>query len=192
MSEMPARLRYAELDPEPIAVFERNEVPAAPSLLDRVARPLTWGTVFVCLVVWALAGALFWVPAMIRRVASYSVALVDAMIDGDRPEEAARRLRNAVTFYARGFVTTVEVLTRAPKEEKAVATGAGASERSLDVHRLGIEALWAAFVWYLVLVTVGIVETSPLDVWSWFWAQPWQEMISIAWASWSTWIAGLF
>jgi hypothetical protein len=194
MSEMPARLRYTELEPEPLAVFERREEAAEPpSLLDRVSQPLTWGTVVVCLVVWAMAGAVFWVPAMIRRVAIYSVALVDAMMDGERPEEAGRRLRTAITFYARGFVTTVEVLTGTAKDDKkAVARDPEASERPLDVHRLTVEAIWAAAVWYLVLVVVGVVETSPLDVWRWFWAQPWSEISSIAWTSWSNWITGLF
>jgi hypothetical protein len=192
MSELPARLRYTELEPEPLGIFERHEEPDEPSLLDRIVQPLTWGTIVVCLAVWALAGAVFWLPAMVRRVAFYSVALLQAMMEGDRPDEAGRRLRKAITFYARGFVTTVEVLTRTPKEEAAVAKDTETGERSLDFGRLALEAVWAAGVWYLVLVTVGVVDTSPLDLWNSFWPRFWLEVASSTWITGSNWVAGLF
>lgn len=192
MSELPARLRYTELEPEPLGIFEQHEEPEEPSLLDRIVQPLTWGTVAVCLVVWALAGAVFWVPAMVRRVGFYSLALLEATMEGERPDEAGRRLRKAITFYARGFVTTVEVLTRTSKEEAAVAKATEAGERSVDFRRLALEALWAAGVWYLVLLAVGVVETSPVDLWNSFWALFWLEVASSTWVTWSSWVAGLF
>lgn len=192
MSELPTMLRYTEPEPEPLGIFERHEEPGEPSLLDRIVRPLTWGTLVVCLAVWALAGAVFWVPAMVRRVAFYSLALLEAMMEGDRPDEAGRRLRRAITFYARGFVTTVEVLTRTSEEEAAVAKDREAAERSLDFRRLALEALWAAAVWYLVLLMVGVVDTSPLDLWNSFWALSWLEAASTTWTTWSNWVTGLF
>lgn len=191
MSELPATLRYTEAEPEPLGIFEPHEEPGEPSLFDRIVRPLTWGTLVVCLALWALAGAVFWLPAMVRRVAFYSVALLEAMIEGDRPDEAARRLRRAITFYARGFVTTVEVLTRTSRDEAAAVRDTETSGQSLDLRRLAVEALWAVVVWYLVLLTVGVVETSPLDLWTSFWSVFWPE-VSMAWTFWSDWVTGLF
>lgn len=192
MSDLPTTLRYTEAEPEPLGFFESHEEPGEPSLLDRIVRPLTWGTLVVCLAVWALAGAVFWVPAIVRRVAFYSLALLEAMMKGDRPDEAARRLREAITFYARGFVTTVEVLTRTSAEEAAVARDTEAGGRSLDFRRLALEALWATAVWYLVLLMVGVVDTSPLDLWNSFWAVSWLEIASTSWTTWSNWVTGLF
>lgn len=192
MSELPTTLRYTDAEPEPLGIFESHEEPGEPSLLDRIVRPLTWGTLVVCLAVWAVAGVVFWVPAMVRRVAFYSAALLEAMIEGDRPDEAGRRLRRAITFYARGFVTTVEVLTRTSEEEAAVARDTETGERSLDLRRLTVEALWAVVVWYLVLLTVGVVETSPLDLWNGLWAVSWLEIASTAWTTWSNWVTELF
>lgn len=191
MSELPTMLRYREAETEPLGIFESHEEPGEPSLLDRIIRPLTWGTLGVCLAVWALAGAVFWVPAMVRRVAFYSLALLEAMMKGDRPEEAARRLREAITFYARGFVTTVEVLARTSAKETAAAKDTEADERSLDFRGLALEALWAAAVWYLVLLMVGVVDTSPLDLWSSFWAVSWLDAASTTWTTWSNWVTGL-
>lgn len=190
MSDSPSTLSYADADPGS-DFFGEAEQPDELTLFDRIVRALTWGTLSICLAVWALAGAVFWLPTMVRAVAVFSLSLVEATMKGERPEDAARALREAVTFYSRGFATAVEVVTRAPEEERG-RRRAEARKRSVDFSRLAREALWALILWYLVLWIVGAVEASPVELWMTFWTFPWLELGSSLWASATGWIGGLF
>ncbi len=135
----------------------------------RILSGLTWVVLGVVLLFWAVIGAVFWIPLMVRAMLRFSISLIEAMFEGQRPVEAGRILRNAVGFYRRGFVVAIEVVTREDLKE----------ERHPRVQpkqdRLLLEVVWAIVVWYFLFLWFGWIQTSPLDMWHWFVGQPWGE-----------------
>jgi hypothetical protein len=134
---------------------------------NKIFQVLTWAILAVVLLVWAVVGAIFWIPLLLRAMLRFSISLIEAMFVGQRPTQAAKILRDSVHFYRRGFVVAVEVVTRedVPDERKQPAVES----------RLLFEVFWAALVWYLVFLWMGWIQTSPLDVWHWFVSIPWRE-----------------
>jgi hypothetical protein len=134
---------------------------------NKIFQVLTWAILAVVLLVWAVVGAIFWIPLLLRAMLRFSISLIEAMFVGQRPTQAAKILRDSVHFYRRGFVVAVEVVTRedVPDERKQPAVES----------RLLFEVFWAALVWYLVFLWMGWIQTSPLDLWHWFMSIPWRE-----------------
>ncbi|NNM07435.1 MAG: hypothetical protein HKO65_20255 [Gemmatimonadetes bacterium] len=139
----------------------------AASTVNRILDVLTWAVLFVVLLVWAVVGAVFWIPLMIRAMIRFCISLIEAMFEGHKPATAARILRDAVSFYRRGFVVAIEVVTGEqvnPKEEGPVTE-----------NRLLFEVLWALLVWYFLALLFGWIQASPLDLVDWFFSIPWAE-----------------
>jgi hypothetical protein len=168
MSDEPPFLSYRKnregFDPVGPSGVRREPPPS-----NRVVRVLTRAILLVVLGFWLVIGAAFWVPLMIRSMVVFSVSLIESMFEGKRPEAAAGILRDAVSFYRRGFVVATEVILRddPPNEESE-----GPTE-----HRIFREVLWGAFIWYVILLAVGLVETSPIDAWNWWADLPWGEWV---------------
>ena len=136
-------------------------------VVNKLFTVLTWVVLFVVLLVWAVVGAVFWIPLMIRAMLRFSISLIESMFEGHKPATAARILRDAVSFYRRGFVVAVEVVTGeqpSSQEEGPVAQ-----------NRLLLEILWALLVWYFIFLLFGWVQASPLDLIDWFFSIPWAE-----------------
>ncbi len=166
----PPTMSYRSLG-EPVEITDK-EPPPSPVVrtTNRIVQVLTWAILAVVLLVWAVVGALFWIPLLLRAMLRFSISLMEAMFVGERPTWAARGLRNAVDFYRRGFLVAVEVVTREDVTEDR--------RRPAGESRLLFEVFWAALVWYLVLLWIGWIQTSPLDVWHWFVSIPWREAFS--------------
>jgi hypothetical protein len=128
---------------------------------------LTWAILGIVLAVWALVGMVFWIPLLLRAMLRFSLSLLEAVFEGQRPTDSARILRDAVSFYRRGFVVAVEAVTKEDLEEQR--------GQPMDGNRLVLEVVWAVVVWYLIFLWWGWVQTSPVDVWNWFVGLPWRE-----------------
>jgi hypothetical protein len=137
--------------------------------------PFSVGVLLVCLGVWSVLGALFWIPLLLRRIAAYSVALVSAMLAGKRPGRAAEALHDAMGFYWRGFTVTADMVAREPEARDRAA--AGEEEDGLRGMALLNELAWALLVWYAILLAVGVVDRTPLDLWRWLSGIPWTEKV---------------
>lgn len=168
MMEATQKLYYASAPAE-------DAEPKASSPGERAQKVLTWTILAVCLLVWAAVGALFWVPLLLRRIVTYSLSLVASMLGEREPRHAARRLRAAVRFYGRGFKVTAEMVTREPSRPSSHDAAEG--ERTGRVALLG-NLMWTLMVWYAVLFVAGVVHATPLDLWAWLVALPWQERIA--------------
>lgn len=135
----------------------------------RILSGLTWVVLGVVLFFWAVIGAVFWIPLMVRALLRFSISLIEAMFEGQRPVESGRILRNAVSFYRRGFVVAIEAVTREDLEEER-----GPRVRPKQ-DRLLLEVVWAIVVWYFLFLWFGWIQTSPVDMWHWFVSRPWGE-----------------
>jgi hypothetical protein len=159
-------IRYRGVQ-EPTVVTEDGPplVKSWPPVLLWVSRAV-FGVVMV---VWAVVGALVWVPLLLRAMVRFSLALVQATLDREPPSEAAATLRGAVDFYRRGFVMTADALHGRTPEPKG-------HTRPVRNRRLLREFGWVALVWYAILAALGVVW-SPLEIGQWIMALPWS-----AWA----------
>jgi hypothetical protein len=137
---------------------------------NRVLLFLTWATLVVVLLVWAVVGAIFWIPLLLRAMLRFTISLMEAMFAGQRPTRGARILRDAVGFYRGGFVVAVEAVTREdlPEDRRQPA----------GESRLLFEVVWAALVWYFILLWAGWIEISPLDLWHRLLGLPWRETLA--------------
>jgi hypothetical protein len=163
---------YKYLSPEEAGEgSEGEEAPgkqtAFAEVADAILTVLTWVALVVVLAVWAVVGALFWVPLMIRAVLRFSLSLTEATFEGQKPTAAAKVLRDAVSFYRRGFVVAVEVVTGEEIED--------APEGRVSDNRLLLEFLWALLVWYFIFLLFGWVQASPVDLVDWFFSIPWGQ-----------------
>ena len=104
---------------------------------------------------------------MIRAMLRFSISLIEAMFEGHKPARAAKILRDAVSFYRRGFVVAVEVVTREQIDHR--------DEGPVTEHRLLLEFLWALVVWYFIFLLLGWIQASPLDLWDWLISIPWGD-----------------
>ena len=128
---------------------------------------LTWLVLFFVLLVWAVVGAVFWIPLILRATLRFSLSLLETVFEGHKPAKAAKALRDAVSFYRRGFVVAVEVITGEKIDER--------DDGPVTEKRLFKEILWAVLVWYFIALFFGWIQASPLDLVDWFRAIPWGE-----------------
>ncbi len=128
---------------------------------------LTWAILGIVLSVWALIGMVFWIPLLLRAMLRFSLSLLEAVFEGQRPTDSARILRDAVSFYRRGFVVAVEAVTKEEIEDEY--------RESTEGNRLVMEVFWAVLVWYFIFLWWGWVQASPFDIWNWFVGLPWGE-----------------
>jgi hypothetical protein len=155
----------------PVEIKEKEPPPLhAVGTTNKILQVLTWVILAVVLLVWAVVGAIFWIPLLIRAMLRFSISLIEAMFVGQRPTQAAKILKNSVDFYRRGFVVAVEVVTRedVPDERRQPPVE----------NRLLFEVFWAALVWYVFFLWIGWIQTSPLDLWRGFLDLPWRETLA--------------
>lgn len=149
------------------AVPEEKSQPVAIRRTEKVLTFITWAILSFVLVLWAVVGALFWIPLLIRAMLRFSISLIEASFEGQRPVEAARVLKNAVGFYRRGFVVAIETVTGKDVDER--------ESRPTAENRLLLEVLWALLVWYFIGLLLGWIQASPVDLWDWLVSIPWGE-----------------
>lgn len=170
----PPTLHY-RATPEPVAQPEearpaRERAGSGPATLgERIIHWFTLAILGVVLTVWAVVGAVFWIPILLRTMVRFSLALIQSTMDDERPEGSASMLRNAVGFYRRGFVVAVEAVLR----EDPLREGRIRRER-IDGGRMMKELAWAAVIWYGVFWGVGLAW-SPGEVAAWVMSWPWGE-----------------
>lgn len=165
MSNQPPIVRYSIVDP---ATKMPLAEPSAPDRLQRAVKYLTWGILSICLAMWAVIGFIFWIPLLLRSMLHFSGELIQSMLQDARPIEAGRVLRATVDFYRRGFVVAITaVFGDAPSPTKPV--------RSLNAWRFLLEVMWAAAVWYVILLGLRIIDTTPGALWTTVASYPWLE-----------------
>ena len=152
-------------------VGEEEETGPSPyaEAVNKAFSVLTWLILSVVLLVWAVVGAVFWIPLLLRAMLRFSISLIEAMFEGHKPAKAAEILRDAVGFYRRGFVVAVEVVTREQIDRR--------EEGPVTENRLLLEVLWALLVWYFIFLLFGWIQASPLDLIDWFFSIPWADHI---------------
>lgn len=172
--------RYSLVDPIDGSRIEgaasrAEDEPADDDLAGQVIRWLTLGILGVCLAIWAVVGAIFWIPLIVRSTLHFSFALIQSMLAGEGPQKAGAILRRSVDFYRRGFVVATEaVLGEAPRAGR----GRTRSDVELGGGRMVREVLWVALVWYLLFWLVGIVDSSPADLVRGFFGLPWAALFA--------------
>jgi hypothetical protein len=155
---------------DPTGQEERKEAPRPyVEVARQVLSVLTWIVLFVVLLIWAVVGAVFWIPLILRALIRFSISLIEAMFEGHKPATAARILRDAVSFYRRGFVVAIEAVTGTEISDK--------DEGPVTQNRLLMEFLWALLVWYFIALLFGWIQASPLDLLDWFLSVPWADHI---------------
>lgn len=174
MDESPQVLRYVTEDPDE----KKGGTPT-----QQVMNGLTWAILIVCLAFWAVVGAIFWIPLLLRTMFRFSVALVQSMLAGKKPERAARMLRDAVNFYRRGFQVATEVVLREP-EQPQHRYGVAEEDPGIRGMALVNEIAWVAAIWYGILFFFGVVEATPLDLWRWLVGIDWTETVVRPLAEW--------
>ncbi len=168
MSEASEILRYTVDGPA-----GAGETPPRPG--DRAMKVLSWGILLICLAVWTAVGALFWIPLLLRRIVGYSVGLVPSMLAVGKPWREAKRLRNAMSFYARGFKVTRDMVMRDPeRDERPLFAGPEGGPRGIAL--LG-DLMWTLTFWYAVLLLAGVIDSTPLDLWRHLVDVPWSERV---------------
>ena len=167
-SEPPFR-SYRDVDQDERVDEEDTGTHPYGEVVNQIFSVLTWVVLFVVLLIWAVVGAVFWIPLLLRAMLRFCVSLIESMFEGHKPSSAARILRGAVNFYRRGFVVAVEVITREEISDKA--------EGPVAEGRLLREILWALVVWYFIFLLFGWIQFSPLDLMDWFFSIPWAEHI---------------
>ncbi len=167
MSEQSEILRYSTDEPT------ASEKWAAQGPTEKVMNGLTWAILLICLAIWAVIGAVFWIPLILRTMVRFSAAMAPAMLADKKPVRAARMLRGAVSFYRRGFEVAVDVVTREPRHGRADAGEDG----GLSGKELLNEFAWAALIWYGILLFFGAIEQTPIDMWYWIAGIQWNEAL---------------
>lgn len=144
---------------------QKNE----PESVSWITESFTWLFLGVCLLVWAVVGFLLWIPRLLRSMARFSVALVQATITESSADEAARDLRSAADFYKRGFSGAIGAIrsTRGEQPEGG---------RRIEVGLIMREIAWALVFWYVVLWAMGVSVWTPADYWAAFGEVPWGEI----------------
>jgi hypothetical protein len=171
MSDQAYTQRYRTFSPDAVAAgidvaaAEAESAEAKkPGGPDEVHHFLTWTILSICLALWAAIGFLLWLPLVFRAMANFSFALAASMLNGERPVKAGENLREAVSFYRRGFSVAVDAVFHDAK--KARNEGAGVRRRPrMSPRDFVFEVLWATVFWYVLLYFLGGVTVSPLDGW---------------------------
>lgn len=167
--------RYSLVDPIDGSRIEEGppraeRAPDEDDLAGRVIRWLTLGILGVCLAIWAVVGAIFWIPLMVRSTLHFSFALIQSMLEGEGPQKAGAILRRSVDFYRRGFIVAIEAVLG----EGSAGRGRRAKgDVKLGGGRMATEVVWVVVVWYLLFWLVGIVDASPADLVRGFFELPW-------------------
>lgn len=168
-SDQPPILLYRQHHEVSEGTLRQTTASKPQTAANQLLRGLTWAILAVVLFVWAIFGAIFWVPLILRSMVMFSITLIEATLEGKKPGVAARILRDSVTFYKRGFVVATDVILR---DE----VGPGSKERPSE-GRLLPEILWAVVIWYFILLFLGFIETSPIDAFNWWVSLPWGEAV---------------
>ena len=134
---------------------------------NKILTGLTWVILFLVLSVWAVIGVVFWIPLLIRAMLRFSINLIEAAFEGQKPTSSGKVLKDAVNFYRRGFVVAIEVVMGEEVQEDR--------EETTTENRFLLEVLWAIFVWYFIFLWFGWIQASPVDLWDWFVSIPWRE-----------------
>ena len=102
----PPFLSYSALGPrqpgDPVEVEEEeNEGVGAKAAryvrnVEKIFAFVTGLILGTVLLIWAVVGAVFWIPLMIRALIRFSISLIEAMFEGHKPARAAKVLRDAV------------------------------------------------------------------------------------------------
>jgi hypothetical protein len=160
-------LRYTTDEPT------ASEKWAAQGPTEKVMNGLTWAILLICLAIWAVIGAVFWIPLILRTMVRFSAAMAPAMLADKKPIRAAQMLRGAVSFYRRGFEVAIDVVTKEPRRERA--------EKGEDGGLSGMQFLnefaWAALIWYGILLFFGAIDLTPIDMWYWVAGIQWNEVL---------------
>ena len=167
-----AYARYRTFSPDAVAAgieaagaAESGEDPAKKEGPDEVHNLLTWTILSICLALWAGIGFILWLPLIVRAMARFSFALAGSMLNGERPVEAGDNLREAVSFYRRGFTVAVDAVFQDGKKKEKKEEARRSRRARLTPRDFVFEVLWAAVFWYLLLYFLGGVTASPIDGW---------------------------
>ena len=113
---------------------------------------MTFAVMIVCLIIWSVLGAIFWIPLLVRVTGFFVVALVHSTFTGGSVEQAGAALHIAIDFYFRGFRLAYRIFEDSPNSE----TVPHVPHISFSWMRLLQEGVWACFIWYLILAVIGV------------------------------------
>jgi hypothetical protein len=172
----------------PVAAPPIDEHADEESIFAQVSRTLIWAGLGISLFMWAVIGFLLWIPLLVRAIFSFSVSLVHATLSTETADRAGMVVKDAINFYRRGFIVAFEAVHGTPRpdvdelaQERVVSSGSAINELT-----------WAAITWYFMLLFLGIIETSPLDMFRAVAAQPWGAMLNASADSFNAWVAETF
>jgi hypothetical protein len=152
---------------------------------DYLSRGLQWTGLGISLGMWGVIGFLLWIPLLVRATLSFAVSLVHATLTSQTAERPGMVLKDAINFYRRGFAVAIDAVHGAPKQDPDDVP----LERGVTLGSAMNEMTWAVMSWYFLLLFVGIIETSPLDMWRAFASQPWLEMLNVQADAFNAWVS---
>jgi hypothetical protein len=164
------------------AVDDSEESPFAD-----LSRTLQWVGLGISLLMWGVIGFLLWIPLLVRATFSFSVSLVHATLTTQTADRAGMVLKDAINFYRRGFMVAIDAVHGTAKANPDDLP----MERGVSFGSAINELVWALVSWYSLLLFVGIVETSPLDLWRVIASQPWLGMLNVIADSLEAWMTGV-
>jgi hypothetical protein len=176
MPQKPPVLVYRRSRPQ--ETYEEEEarepqpIKQAKGAVNLVFKITTAIILVAILLVWLVVGVVFWLPWILRASFLFVLSLMESTFQGTKPKDAAKVLRDAVSFYKRGFEVAIEMVTREELDELDDEDDAARPEGG----RLLREMVWAALVWYFILLWIGTIQFSPLDLWEWLRSIQWGEL----------------
>ena len=119
-----------------------------------------------CAAVWAVVGAVFWLPVVLGSILHFGVAHLQAMLDGRVPHEAGAGLRSAASFYMRGFAAALDVARPMAAGSSGGRLSSFADKDPIQKGRLLGATGWAFVSWYAALFIVGALDWPHLELWN--------------------------
>jgi hypothetical protein len=158
--------------------------------IGQAFKVLTWVVLGSLMLVWGVVGFVFWLPRLVREMVGFSVALVYANMTGGSLEPAGEGLKEAINFYKRGFEMAYTAVLK-PRTGPTPPPGATTARPKIHVDRLFKEALWAVFVWWILLSVLGLISWTPLALVRWVATGAWLETLDGVLVKFWMWLDGL-
>lgn len=144
--------------------------------IGQAFKVLTWVVLGSLMLVWGVVGFVFWLPRLLREMFGFSVSLVYANMTGGSLDPAGEGLKEAINFYKRGFEMAYSAVMK-PRTGPTPPPGTTMARPKIRGDRLFREALWAAFVWWILLSLLGMISWTPIALVRWLVTGAWLQTL---------------
>jgi len=105
------------------------------------------------IIIWAVIGFLFWIPLLVRTVATYTGLIVYSAITGADISHASMQLDSASAFYARGFSNIYSQASGTEEQRRALRHRRPLTvDTTTTVIGFVMEVIWTLVFWAGVIL----------------------------------------